>query len=103
MFCPTAQASNCQHAETQKSFTFSRRVWRIFCHSDGEGDEEIRVGPRLYHAETQNSWVVSEARDTHGKKQEFNVSESAGIEQNTQFNKTSDKAKIHKMMTPASI
>ena len=28
---------------------------------------------RLYHAETQNSWVASEARDTHGKEHEFNV------------------------------
>ena len=53
-------------------------------------------GPRLYHAETQNSWVGGVARDTHGKKQESDVSESAGIGQNTQFNnQTSGKAKIH--------
>ena len=38
--------------------------------------------PRVYHAETQNSWAGSEARDTHGKKQQFNVSESAGQELN---------------------
>ena len=29
--------------------------------------------PRVYHAETQNSWAASEARDTHGKEHEFNV------------------------------
>ena len=29
--------------------------------------ELAQGGPRVYHAETQNSWVVSEARDTRGK------------------------------------
>ena len=36
--------------------------------------------PRVYHAETQNSWAGSEATDTHEKQ--FNVSESAGQDLN---------------------